>query len=119
VAEVCTNVKVDKGRMTAPSPQQQKTVFAMLVMSVRLIEKNCMRIRCSAIGFKVQSEEKIFVYRYESAFLSPLRKNLVHNSIVAKNPVSLSSNTALLPEAPGCRTSPGNDIQYKYREGEC
>jgi hypothetical protein len=25
----------------------------------------------------------------------------------------------LLPEAPGCRTSPGNDIQYKYREGEC
>jgi len=73
----------------------------------------------SAIGFKVQREEKIFVYRYESAFLSPLRKNLVNNSIVANNPVSLSSNTALLPEAPGCRTSPGNDIQYKYREGEC
>jgi hypothetical protein len=45
VAEVCTNVKVDKGRMTAPSPQQQKTVFAMLVMLVRLIEKNNMRIR--------------------------------------------------------------------------
>lgn len=45
MAEVCTNVKVDKGRMTTPSPQQQKTVFAMLVMSVRLIEKNCMRIR--------------------------------------------------------------------------
>ncbi len=45
MAEVCTNVKVDKSRMTAPSPQQQKTLFAMLVMLMRLKEKNCMRIR--------------------------------------------------------------------------
>jgi hypothetical protein len=47
----------------------------------------------------------------------PLRKNLVHNSIIANNPVSLSSNTALLPEAPGCRTSPGNDIQSSIVRG--